>query len=209
MEERRAYANRRRSADQRKLIGHEGAIRRQRNRSRRVHGSNNRTDRSGAARLDPGLLQIAGYRSYRRRRDIGPPHGEGACQTEHGRRAGRGRGLQKRADAECHCPRGGRQSGCASRATRRTRRILRRGNKGRRSRQAQRHRSLPTVDRTRGQRISGRPVWRRRLHSGDIPAVQRTRRQGAWASHCGRRRQGRSRSFHGRAQSRVESRVGH
>src|SRR5208282_4896463 len=63
-------------------------------------------------------------------------------------------------------PRGSRRPRRAARATRGAGAILRRRDQGGRPWQAQRHRSLSAAHRAWGQRISGRPVRRRRVRSG-------------------------------------------
>ena len=63
----------------------------------------------------------------------------------------------------------------ARQPARRTLRILRRRHQGHHHRQGQRHRSLPSVDRARGQRISGAAVRRRRFRQRGLASVQARR----------------------------------
>ncbi len=76
-------------------------------------------DRSGSARLHPGVLRNAGNRRRRAGRDRRSAHEQGACQAEHGRRGRGGGGLSQRADAERHRSRGDRRTAtrCSSSST--------------------------------------------------------------------------------------------
>ena len=204
-----SHANRRRSADQRKRLIMGAYDRRDRRRPASTPRRSPRADRAGgadragAARVDPGVLRIAGHGGRGQRGDSRPADGEGPCQAEHGRRGGRGRGLQERADAECHRARGAGQPGHAPRAARGARPFLRRRDQGRRSRQAQRHHPLSAADGAGGERISGGPVRGRRLRPGDLASVPRAWRQAARPGRRGGRRERRRRRLDGRPQSRL------
>ena len=159
-------------------------------------------NRSGAARLDPGVLRDAGDRGDRPGRDRRPTHGQDPRQAEHGRRRSGGRSLSQRADAQRHRARGDRQPRPAGRAARGAVEILRRRHQGHRARPRQRHRALPGVDGARRQRISRRAVHRGRIRPGRLQPVPRSRGEAARPRHRGDRRQGRRRRLDRRPQSR-------
>ncbi len=92
----------------------------------RGRSTRRRPDRTGAPRLDPGVLRDGRGLGLRRGGLRGPADGQGAGEAEHGRRSGRPRGLSQRPDAQRHRARSAERPRPPGRAARRTRPILRR-----------------------------------------------------------------------------------